>query len=37
MSQSDLCDYSGAYTAVKTITVADLNNNAYDKKLGFAT
>ena len=33
MLQSYLCDYSNAYIVVKeTITVADPNDNAYDKK-----
>ena len=37
MLQSDLCDYSDAYIAVKgTVTVTDSNNNnAFDKKLAF--
>ena len=36
MLQSDLCDYSDAYIVVKgTITVADLNNANYKKKLTF--
>ena len=36
MLQSDLCDYSDAYIFVKgTITVTDLNDDAYDKKLAF--
>ena len=36
MLQSDLCDYSDAYTIVKgTINVADPNNDAYGKKLAF--
>ena len=36
MLQSDLRDYSDAYIVVKrTITVADRNNGAYDKKLAF--
>ena len=36
MLQSDLCNYSDAYIVVKgTITVADSNDNAYDKKLAF--
>ena len=34
MLRSDLCDYSDAYILVKgKITVANPNNNAYDKKL----
>ena len=34
--KSDLCDYSDAYIFVKgTITVADRNNNPYNKKLAF--
>ena len=34
MLQSYLCDFSDAYIVVKaTITVADPNNYAYDKKL----
>ena len=34
--QSDLCDYSDAYIAIKgTITVKRRNNVAYDKKLAF--
>ena len=34
--RSDPCDYSDAYIVVKgDITVTDLNNNAYDKKLAF--
>ena len=34
MLRSDLCDYSDAYiVAERKITVADLNNDAYDKKL----
>ena len=36
MRRSDLCDYSDAYIVVKgTVTVADPNNNAYNKKLAF--
>ena len=36
MLRSDLCDYSDAYIVVKrTITVADSNDAAYDKKLTF--
>ena len=36
MLQSDLCDYSDAYIVVKgTVTVTDLNDDAYDKKLAF--
>ena len=36
MLKSDLCDYSDAYIVVKgKITVANPNNNAYDKKLAF--
>ena len=36
MLRSDLCDYSDAYVLVKgKITVANPNNNAYDKKLAF--
>ena len=36
MLRLDLCDYSDAYIAVKgDITVTDLNNNLYDKKLAF--
>ena len=36
MLQSDLCDYSDAYIAVRrTITVADPNNDGYEKKLAF--
>ena len=36
MLQSYLCDFSDAYIVVKaTITVADPNNYAYDKKLSF--
>ena len=34
--RSDSCDYRDAYIVVKgDITVTDLNNNAYDKKLAF--
>ena len=34
MLRSDLCDYSDRYIAVEgKITVADPNNDAYDKKL----
>ena len=34
MLRSDLCDFSDAYIVVKgTITVANSDNNAYDKKL----
>ena len=34
MLQSDLCDNSDTYIVVKgTITVADPNNDAYNKKL----
>ena len=34
MLRSDLCDYSDAYIVVKgTITNADSDNDAYDKKL----
>ena len=34
MLRSDLCDYSDAYIVVKgKITVTNLNNAAYDKKL----
>ena len=34
MLRSDLCDYSDAYIVVEgKITVADPNNDAYDKKL----
>ena len=36
MVRSDLCDYSQAYIVVKgTITVADPDNNVYDRKLAF--
>ena len=36
MLQSDLCDYSDAYIAVKgTITLEKPNNYAYHKKLAF--
>ena len=36
MVRSDLCDYSDAYIVIKgTVTVADPNNNAYNKKLAF--
>ena len=36
MLQSDLCHYSDAYIFVKgTITVTDLNDDAYEKKLAF--
>ena len=36
MLQSDLCDYSDAYIALKgVITVDDLNDENYDKKLAF--
>ena len=36
MLQSDLCDNSDVYIVVKgTIAVADLSNDAYDKKLAF--
>ena len=36
MLKSDLCDYSDAYIVVKgKITVANPNNDAYDKKLAF--
>ena len=36
MLRSDLCDYSDAYIVVKgKITVANLNNDAYDRKLAF--
>ena len=36
MLRSDLCNFSGAHIVVKgTITVADPNNDAYDKKLAF--
>ena len=36
MLRSDLCDYNGAYIVVKgKITVKNLNNDAYDKKLAF--
>ena len=36
MLQSDLCDYIYAYIVVKrTITVADPDNYAYDRKLAF--
>ena len=36
MLQSDLCDYSGAYIVLEgTITIADPNDDAYDKKLAF--
>ena len=36
MLRSDLCDYSDAYIVVKgKITVANPNNDAYDKKLAF--
>ena len=34
MPQSDLCDYSDA-CIVATETIADPNNDAYDKKLAF--
>ena len=34
MLRSDLCDYSDAYIVVEgKITVADTNNNAYERKL----
>ena len=36
MVRSDLCDYSDAYIVIKgTVTVADPNNNANNKKLAF--
>ena len=36
MLRSDLCDFSNAYIVVKgTITVTNLINGAYDKKLAF--
>ena len=36
MLQSDLCDYSDEYIAFKgNISVADPNNDAYDKKVAF--
>ena len=36
MLWSDLCDFGDAYIVVKgTITAANPNNNAYDKKLVF--
>ena len=36
MLQSDISDYSDAYIAVKrTIAIADLNNDGYEKKLAF--
>ena len=36
MLRSDLCAYSEAYIVVKgKITVADPNNDAYNKKLAF--
>ena len=36
MLRSDLCDFSDPYIVVKgTITVANPNNSAYDKKLAF--
>ena len=36
MLQSDLCDFSDAYIAVKgKITITDPNNDAHDKKFAF--
>ena len=36
MLRSDLCDYSDAYICVKeTMTVANSDNDAYDKKSAF--
>ena len=36
MLRSDLCDFSDAYIVVKgTMTVANPDNNAHDKKLAF--
>ena len=33
MLRSSLCDYADAYIVIKgDVTVADLNNNAFDKK-----
>ena len=36
MLRSDLCDFSDTYIVVKgTITVTNLDNNAYDKKIAY--
>ena len=36
MLQSDLCDFSDSYIAVKgKITITDQNNDAHDKKFAF--
>ena len=35
MLRSDLCAYNDAYIVTRKITVTNLNNDAYDKKLAF--